>query len=124
MVVIHTFLFTCVPDDVVVRTQGYSLSDSPPFSVAPWIQSRKNRLYSNAFARSSSSEHALDFTHTVYLGCTRDDRNGLHWYTKSHIPHPPLETVPFSPPLISFRRFDDDLWCQILVNQLVRTEIK
>ena len=37
---------------------------------------------------------------------------------------PPLETVPFSEPVIQFRRFGYNLFCQIVGNQLVRTEIK
>ena len=36
----------------------------------------------------------------------------------------PLETVQLSQPLISLRRFGDDLFNQIVINQQVRTEIK
>ena len=36
----------------------------------------------------------------------------------------PLETVTLSQPLISLRRFGDDLFGQIVINQQVRTEIK
>ena len=31
--------------------------------------------------RSSSSQHASDFTHWVYLGYISDDRNSFHWLT-------------------------------------------
>ena len=70
------------------------------------------------FLRSSSSEHASDFTHLATSEMTGTVFIGL----LSHMT--PLETVPFSPPLISFRSFGDDKLSQIVVNQLVRTEIK
>ena len=70
------------------------------------------------FLRSSSSEHASDFTHLATSEMTGMVFIGLLSHMTS------LETVPFSPPLISFRSFGEDKLSQIVVNQLVRTEIK
>ena len=59
----------------------------------------------------------MNTPHSVYLGYISGDRNGFPWLT---YPHDPLGNGA----IISFRRFGDDLLGQIVVNQLVRTEIK
>ena len=62
------------------RMHDFRLKNSPPFSLAPRIHSWKSACIS-MLLQSSSSEHASDFTHWVYLCYISDDRKAFHWLT-------------------------------------------
>ena len=96
--------------------QDYRLSDSLPFSPAPWIHGRKIARIFKMLLQSSSCEHDSDFTHGAYLSNISDYKNGFHWLTMSHnLPWKRCHSV---------RRLGGTLLCHVNVDQLASTKNK